>query len=230
MAGQWFMLSSVSCLVLTLASACAGTPGRIPAGEPTPRPQEEGWMDLFAPENASHWKNVTDTRKDIFTIENGVFHVPGQNGTRYIAWDKETFGNFQLHVEFKVPQDANSGIFVRTDPADPVQRGMEIQVFGDYGSAPSIHSSGALYDIATPMFNMAKPAGEWNSFDLSFSGPNLEVVYNGWKVLSLDTSKMTMPIGKFDTPLASLPPEGHIILQDHGSEVWFRNLMVRRVQ
>jgi hypothetical protein len=79
------------------------------------------------------------------------------------------------------------------------------------------------------MFNMAMPAGEWNSFDIRFEGSRLEVVYNGWKVLDVDVSLMTMPIGKFDTPLALMPREGHIILQDHGDEAWFRNLRVRRL-
>jgi hypothetical protein len=50
---------------------------------------------------------------------------------------------------------------------------------------------------------------------------------NGWKVLDLDLSKMTTPIGKFETPLAQLPQTGHVILQDHGAEVWFRNLVVK---
>jgi len=230
MAKHLINLFVVTCLVLVLATACGDTAGRIPSGQPTQKPTGEGWIDLFSPENAAQWKNVTDAMQGIFTIEDGIFHVPGSNTTRYIAWDKETFGNFEMHVEFKAPRDANSGVFIRTDPADPVQKGMEIQVMGDYGCPPGIHSSGALYDIATPMFNMARPEGEWNSLDIRFAGPALEVVFNGWKVLSLDISQMTMPIGKFDTPLASLPGEGHIILQDHCSEVWYRNLMVRRLQ
>jgi hypothetical protein len=50
---------------------------------------------------------------------------------------------------------------------------------------------------------------------------------NGWKILDLDLSRMTTPIGKFDTPLAELPKVGHVILQDHGAEVWFRNLVIK---
>ena len=220
---------AVGCIVLCGASGCEAETWRAPQGQPTPVPSGEGWIDLFSAENAPYWKNVTDDRKDIFKIEDGVFQVPGQGSTRYMAWQKEKFGNFEMHIEFRIQEDANSGVFVRTDPADPVQRGMEVQVFGDYGDAPTIHGSGALYDIATPMFNMALPAGQWNSYDIRFVGSNLDVVYNGWKVLALDVSIMTMPIGKFDTPLAVLPQEGHIILQDHGDEVAFRNLKIRRI-
>ena len=226
---RWIRFLAVIGLVLPLVTACGDTAGRVPAGAPTPRPEGEGWIDLLSPENAPHWKNVTDTAQGIFTIDAGIFHVPGQKITRYIAWDKDIFADFEMHIEFKAPRDANSGVFIRTNPADPVQQGMEIQVMGDYGCPPDIHSSGALYDIATPMFNMARPEGEWNSLDIRFEASALEVVYNGWKVLSLDLSLMTMPIGKFDTPLASLPREGHIVLQDHSSEVWYRNLLVRRL-
>lgn len=216
--------------MLTLPFACAEDEERLPQGAATPAPSEAaGWIPLFSPENAAHWKNVTDTTEGVFSIKDGVFEVHGKKSTRYIAWGKESFGDFELHVEFKAPQGANSGVFIRTDPADPVQKGMEIQVFGDYGGAPSKHSSGALYDIATPMFNMALPEGSWNSFDIRFEGSQLEVVYNGWKVLSIDISQMTEPIGKFDTPLALLPQEGYIILQNHEDDLSFRNLWVRRL-
>ena len=219
----------IGCITLFLAVACADEAPRLPQGEPTPVPEGEGWMDLFDVENAEYWRNVSDDESGIFTVEDGIFHISGRKPTRYIAWMKESFGDFELHIEFKLPQHANSGVFVRSSPKDPVQAGMEVQVFGDHGSPPSTHGSGALYDIASPMFNMARPAGEWNSYDIRFEGSHLEVIYNGWKVLDLDLSKMTMPIGKFDTPLAQFPPEGHIILQDHGDEVTFRNLRIRRL-
>ncbi len=223
-------LSGLFCFILCLVTmACSQEATRVPRGQPTQTPAGEAWINLFSEENAGYWKNVTDDRDNIFKIEEGVFHVPGAETTRYIAWEKEVFGNFEMHIEFRVDKDANSGVFVRTDPADPVQRGMEIQVLGDYGCAPTIHSSGALYDIATPMFNMSVPCGERNTYDIRFEGSSLDVVYNGWKILSVDVALMTMPLGKFDTPLAVLPREGHIILQDHGDEVTYRNLMIRRI-
>jgi hypothetical protein len=200
---------------------------RLPAGTCTARPEGEGWIDLFSAENAGQWKNVTDKKGGIFEIKDGVFIVPGQKPTRYIAWMGRDFGDFELHIEYKVAEGANSGVFFRTDPEDPVQGGMEVQVYDSFGDAPGKSGCGALYDIATPMFNMSLPAGEWNSFDITCKGAKVDVFHNGWKVLDLDLSKMTMPIGKFDTPLAELPEKGHVILQNHGDDVWFRNLVVK---
>ncbi len=222
-----FALLCLGCVVATLTLACAEDAPRLPIGAATPTPEGPEWINLFDGDNAALWQNVTDKRDDIFSIEDGVFHVRGQKPTRYIAWMGRAFADFEMHVEFKVTAGANSGVFFRSNPKDPVQGGMEVQVMDDCGQAPNKEGSGALYDVATPMFNMALPAGEWNSYDIVFKGSRLEVTHNGWKVLDLDASLMTMPIGKFDTPLALLPREGHIILQDHGNEVWFRKLLVR---
>jgi hypothetical protein len=212
-----------------LATSCATAQDdevRVPAGEPTARPTGDGWIDLLTEENAAKWKNVTDDQT-VFTIEDGVMHVLGIEHTQYFAWMGQDFGDFEMHVEFKTTPGANSGVFFRSSPDDPVYAGMEIQVMGDFGTAPHRNGCGSLYDIATPMFNLVRPDGEWNSYDITAKGSQLTVVFNGWKVLDLDLSKMTMPIGKFDTPLAELPQTGHIILQDHGNEVWYRNLVVR---
>lgn len=207
--------------------ALADNEDRVPEGELTEAPEGEGWLALFDEAHAGGWQNVTDDEEGLFTIEDGVFHITGQSPTRYIAFTPQTFGDFELHIEFKLTEEANSGVFIRSAADNPVYAGMEIQVFENHGEPPSNHGCGALYDIATPMFNMVKPAGEWNSFDMTVQGSELKVRCNGWLVLHVDLAKMTMPIGKFDTPLAELPQDGHIILQDHGHEVWYRNLMVR---
>jgi len=219
----------VVCCIAGLALVYAQQEARVPVGTPTPRPAGAGWIDLFDAGHMSQWKNVTDARTDIFDIQDGVFHVNGKKPTRYIAYMGETFSDFELHVEFKVAKNANSGVFFRTDPENTVQGGFEIQVLDDAGQAPNKNGSGLLYDVASPMFNMARAAGEWNSYDIACLGSALTVVMNGWKVLDVDLSKMTMPIGKFDTPLAQLPKEGHIVLQDHGGAVWYRNLLVRKL-
>jgi hypothetical protein len=221
------MLASGVLAGCSAMSALSNSDARVPAGEPTAPPEGEGWINLFSVEHADGWKNVTDDQEGLFTLEDGVFHIFGQESTRYLAYAPQAFGDFEMHIEFKVTENANSGVFFRSSTEDPVYAGMEIQVFDSFGDAPDKNSCGALYDIATPMFNMARPVGEWNSLDITCKGPEVTVVCNGWTVLHLDLAKMTMPIGKFDTPLAQLPQTGHIILQDHGHEVWYRNLLVR---
>jgi hypothetical protein len=200
---------------------------RVPHGAMTACPSGEGWMDLLA--KADAWKNCSDDKVGVFEIKDGMFHIFGGSTSRYIAYTAETFGDFALHVEFKLKKGTNSGVFFRTDPKNPVQGGFEIQVLDDAGKAPDKNSSGSLYDVATPMFNMAFPAGEWNSYDIQCQGSHLVVDVNGWKVIDLDLAKMTEPIGKFDTPLAKLPQTGNIVLQDHEGEIWYRNVKIKKL-
>jgi len=204
------------------------SPAKRPQGMPTPLPEGEGWIDLISEENVSLWKNITDDM-DLFEIRDGILHLWGKSvgKLRYAGYTGRTFKDFDLHLEFKVARRANSGVFLRVLPNDPVRRGFEIQVLDDHGKLPSLHGTGAVYDVVMPMFNMSRPAGEWNSFDISVHGKQIVVIVNGWKVIDTDFALMTAPIGKFSIPYAELPQEGLLALQDHGGEVWYRNIRVK---
>lgn len=204
--------------------------GPVPAGVPTPAPTGPGWLALLDESNASHWRNITDD-KDIFSIHNGVLHIPGRSvhPLRYAAFTGRTFEDFELHVEFRVAPRANSGIFLRAPSDRADDRGFEIQIIDDHGKPPTLHGSGAVYDVVTPMFNLSRPAGEWNSYDIRLVGTDLEVRMNGWLVVKTDLAQMTEPYGKFNVPYAHLPREGRIMIQDHGGEAWYRNLLVRPI-
>jgi hypothetical protein len=132
-------------------------------------------------------------------------------------------------MEFKLAKGANSGIFLRAQPNDPVYRGFEVQVLDDFGDSPNKNGSGSIYDVVTPMFNLARPAGEWNSYDITVRGTNVVVIMNGWKVIDTDLALMTEPLGKFPVAYADLPREGLLMLQDHGGEVWYRNILLKRL-
>src|SRR5690606_15827535 len=106
-------------------------------------------------------------------------------------------------------------------------RGWEIHVLEDHGKAPDKNSCGSIYDVATPMFNLSRPAGELNSYDVRLPGGEVDVIMNGWRIIHTNLDQMTMKIGKFATPCAELPREGLLALQDHGGEVWYRNILVR---
>ena len=220
----------------TFAAGCVTRPyldgmldrGGRPVGVPTPAPSGEGWINLLDAANAPLWKNLGDD-KDIFEVRDGVLHIYGRTvyPLRYATFTGQTFGDFDLHVEFKVTRKANSGVFLRTAPNDPVNRGFEVQVLDDHGKNPTKNSCGAIYDVVTPMFNLSRPAGEWNSYDISVRGKLITVIMNGWKIVEADFSKLTTPVGKFPVAYNDLPLEGNIAFQDHGGEVWYRNVMIK---
>ena len=229
-------MKKVRIAVVILAVLTAGvywwsTPEKpVPYGTPTPAPSGEGWVNLFDEGHQGGWKNITDT-KEIFEFTDDTLHVFGHTvyPLRYVAYETEAFEDFSLHVEFRVEKGANSGLFLRAQPNDPVYRGFEVQVLDDHGEAPNKNGSGAIYDVVTPMFNMAPPAGEWNSYDITVQGGEVLVTMNGWRVVHTDLNLMTMPIGKYKAPFAELPKKGLVMFQDHGGEVWYRNLFIKRL-
>ncbi len=199
-----------------------------PIGAATSIPEGLEWINLLSAESVSGWRNVSDDN-EIFEIEDGVLHIFGRSklGLRYVGYSANEFSDFELHVEVKVTTGANSGIFLRANADDPVQRGFEVQVLDDHGKAPSVHGSGAIYDVVSPMHTMSLPAGEWNSYDIRVVGNEVSVHMNGWLVVQSDFSKMTEPIGKFETAYKDLSKSGHLMLQDHGGEVWYRNIYIQ---
>jgi hypothetical protein len=202
----------------------------VPEGQPTPPPQGEEWVDLLDGQQIAAWKNVTDDKK-IFEIMDGMLHIFGRTlyPLRYVGYTGEEFGDFELHLEFRVARNANSGVFLRAQSDDPLARGFEVQILEDHGKKPTKNRCGAIYDVVTPMFNMSRPAGEWNSFDITLKGETVIVFMNGWRIVHTDFSKMTTPLGKFEIAYAELPHEGMIMLQDHGGEVWFRNIRIKKL-
>ncbi len=225
---------ALACLIGGVALGwwvASGGPGSLnprPQGEPTAAPSGDGWLALFEGEHATQWANVTDDM-DIFALEDGVLHIYGRTITplRYVGYEAERFDHFELHVAFMLTEGANSGLFLRMQPNDPVNRGFEVQVLEDHGALPSVTGCGSIYDVVTPMYNLVRPPGEWNSYDITVQGDRVRVVFNGWTVIDTDFSKMTTPLGKFEVAYAEMQPDGLIAFQDHGGEVWYRNLYVR---
>jgi hypothetical protein len=194
-------------------------------------PAAQGWTTLFDGKNLGQW---TLRQAGGWKIEDGLLAPTEIKKDNYV-WTKQTYGDFELELEFKMSPKCNSGVFFRTDPANPVQGGFEIQIFDSHGKAPiDAHDCGALYDAMIPRVNAAKPAGEWNTMRLVCKGPQVTVVLNGKKVVTANLDQWTEPgknpdgsKNKFKTALKDLPRTGHIGLQYHGHPVWFRNVRVK---
>lgn len=230
---KWKLISLAVVLSLIIASVVIGVvvggkKGPVPQGECTSVPSGEGWVDLLDEAHAGNWKNITDD-SEIFEIKDSVLHVFGRKHLKlkYVGYAAEEFTDIDLHIEYKVAPGANSGVFLKTKPGNH-QRGFEVQVLDDFGLPPDCHTSGAIYDVVTPMFNMSRPTGEWNSYDISVKGREVSVRLNGWLVIQTDFSKMTTPLGKFKDAYAQMDLSGVLAVQDHGGEVWYRNIRVRK--
>ena len=188
----------------------------------------KGFSALFNGKNLDGW----NAKPNGWAVENGILTRKPRSG--YI-WTEKAYGDFILDVEVKVSKRCNSGIFFRTDPKNAVQGGFEIQVMDTTGKKKlGKHDNGAFYDALAPIANPAKPLGEWNRFVIACNGPNISVSINGTEVVKADLDKWTTgnknPDGsrnKFKTALKDLPRKGHIGFQDHGQDVWYRNIYLK---
>lgn len=195
---------------------------------------EDGFVPLFNGENFDGWFVSPEAPASPWKVQKGGV-LARQSSSSYV-WTKETFDDFVLELEFKVSPGCNSGVFFRTDPENPVQGGFEIQIFDSYGQEADKHHLGAFYDAREPLVNAAKPAGEWNTFKLHVQGSKVVIHINDQKVQDLDINDWDTvgknPDGtdnKFKTALKDLPHTGHIGLQDHGHNVFYRNIRVTRL-
>ncbi len=173
--------------------------------------RDEKPITLFNGKDLSGWEPVEKDRKFGWTVADGVLKAPG-GGANLQSTRK--FWNFKLHIEYKMLPGSNSGIGLRGR--------YEVQIQDDYGKPIDSHSDGALYSRIAPRVNACKPAGQWQSYDITLIGRDVTVVLNGINVI--DKQVVEGLTAMADNPDEALP--GPIMLQgDHGP-VEFRNIVV----
>lgn len=224
-------LCALKCLLLAgvLASPVAAADNELTSEE-----QGDGWMLLFNGRDLGGWKN-NDGKPVAATIEDGAINVHNTGGY-LLVYDQE-FGDFVLKCDVKMsPAECNSGVFVRTsDLADPVNSGLEVQVYD--GDIDALHDFGAIYDLVAASKDATKGQGEWNSLEIRCEGPNVSVQVNGEEVATLDCDKLDKPGLRGDgTPhkfagkaIKDFARSGYIGLQDHGHELWYKNLKLKKL-
>ncbi|HSW46995.1 MAG TPA: DUF1080 domain-containing protein [Phycisphaerae bacterium] len=213
---------------------------KLDAGEceskPATRPycQATGFTTILDGKSMDGWKVINPeggkVPQDDWVLQDGYLRCRGRTGSTYFRYEKEPLADFVLRGEFRIAPKTNSGIVLRsTKTGQPCYTGFEIQVYDDHGKPPRRHSCGSIYDIVTPMYNTSKPAGEWNSFEITVDGSLVAVVLNGWKIIDTDFSKLTAPRGKFNFAYSDMPRSGYLCFQDHGGMVDYRNIQVKKI-
>jgi hypothetical protein len=203
-----------------------------PAGDNELSDQEkkDGWILLFDGKSPDGWTNLPAAN-----IQDGCIN-PNKSGN-YVTFAKDKYADFVIACDFKLTKDCNSGIFIRTGTAkDPVQTGIEIQVYDSKSEKPSKHDCGAIYDLVAPTKNTLKPLGEWNHIEITCDKNKISVSLNGEAVSSIDLDQYTKagegPDGaknKFTKALKDFPREGLLGFQDHGQPCWFKNVKLKKL-
>ncbi|MBC7965805.1 MAG: DUF1080 domain-containing protein, partial [Fuerstia sp.] len=112
-----------------------------------------------------------------------------------------------------------------------------IEVAIDDTTTAGYHDTGALYDLVQPSKNAMKPQGEWNHMQITCDQSLISIEVNDSEVTRTDLDQWTTankrPDGtdhKFDVVYKDHPRKGYIGVQDHGSDVWYRNIKLLRLK
>jgi hypothetical protein len=136
---------------------------------------------LFNGKNLDGWKLTNPGQRSGWSVEEGVlFNKPvQQEGKPHISYGnlrtEEEFEDFNLKLEVNVPKGGNSGIYLRGI--------YEVQVSDSYGRSLDSHNMGGIYSRITPSVNAEKPAGQWQSYDITLLDRHVTVVLNGKKII-----------------------------------------------
>lgn len=226
----WHLCALIGLLLaVVIASPVAAADNSL-----TPEEQSDGWVLLFNGQDLGGWKN-NDGKPVGAKIEDGAINVHNTGG--YLLVYDQPFDDFVFKCDVKMsPAECNSGVFVRTgDLADPVNTGLEAQVYD--GDIDALHDFGSIYDLVAASKDATKGAGEWNELEIRCEGPLVSVKVNGEEVAKLNCDELDKPGLRGDgTPhkftgkaIKDFPRSGYIGLQDHGHDVWYKNIKLKKL-
>lgn len=207
---------------------------------------QKSFKPLFDGKTTKGWHSYgKDSAGAGWKVENGILHFDpdaakdGQGGD--LVTNAE-YGDFHLKLDWKVAPDANSGIlfYVNENPKkypNTFSTGLEMQVLDNDGHPDGKiikHRAGDLYDLVKSQSEPVKKVGEWNTAEIISKKGNLTLILNGIVVVEValwdDNFKNLIAESKFATwDGFGTFKKGRIALQDHGNNVWFRNIMIKQL-
>ena len=137
---------------------------------------------LFNGRDLAGWRTLPDNVENAWVVDNGVLanrpppHVTGQprRRTANIRTERE-FEDFNLKLEVSVPAGSNSGVYLRGI--------YEVQIADSYGKPLDSHNMGAIYSRITPTVAAEKPAGEWQTLEMTLVDRHATVILNGKTII-----------------------------------------------
>lgn len=206
----------------------------------------EGWENLLADgTKAWHTYGKTTVTSAWALEDGGILHFSPKGKVKADKGDLVTnqeFENFHLQLEWKISKKGNSGVMflVNDDYAkykQPYLTGPEMQVLDNDGHPDAKihkHRAGDLYDLIPCKRETVKPTGEWNKAEIILNKSKLQLILNGEKVVETmlwdqNWNEMVAASKFKNMPDFAKYKKGKIALQDHGDEVWYRNIRIKKL-
>lgn len=237
----------IAILMLATFSVMAQKPNTLTASE-----KKMGWKLLFDGKTMNGWRNFY--KKDL----GGAWQVSAidkaitLDATFKEGWmakgggeltTNDIYENYEFSIDWKISEGGNSGIIFNAQEDDQKKHpyawntGPEFQVLDnerhDDGKIQK-HRAGNLYDIFKYEPENVRPQGQWNTAKIKQKNGHVELYLNGRKVIEYtigsEEYKKAVAESKFkDDPMWGTYTKGHIVLQDHGNQVWYRNIKIRKL-
>jgi len=186
-----------------------GWRGRVGSRALHARMTRRRWARLQRLANADmlvHWKT-----------RDGVLEFDGQG--KSICTEKE-FGDFELYVDWKIPEGGVSGVYLRGVPQVQIWDTSLENLGAEVGSGGLRHNKS---HPSKPLVKADKPVGEWNTFHIKMVGQRVTVKLNGKLVVN------DVVLENYWEPDRPVHHRGHVELLGHGTKVWFRNIYIREL-
>ena len=237
-------------LRLKEVSSPAASP--VPLNTLTEAEKAAGWRLLWDGKTTEGWRAVKSETfpTQHWDIADGVFTVHGIEGTksggRGNIITRERFSSFELYADFKITPGANSGIKYLVQPNRDPQNltgagpavGPEYQILDDERHPDAKlgrngnRTISSLYDLIPAAAKKPNGVGEWNTAHILVRGKHVEHWLNGEKVLEYERGSAEFRALVAQSKYKNIQdfgewPDGHILLQEHGDRVHFRNLKLR---
>jgi hypothetical protein len=187
---------------------------RAPTMATQPPPSWGAPVTLFTGQDVSGWKTRRGSADCWKAVDGALVNVPPCAD----LISERTFKDFKLHIEFMYPAGSNSGVYLRGR--------YEVQIEDSAGKALSSHRLGGVYGFLTPYLDAGKPAGQWQTYEITLVGRRVTVVLNA-KTVIRDQVIPGITGGALDSDEGA---PGPLMLQgDHG-KISFRNITLTPAQ
>ncbi|WP_339710341.1 DUF1080 domain-containing protein [uncultured Kriegella sp.] len=218
----------------------------------------KGWKLLFDGKTFDGWRGMgrNDVQNELWKIDNGTIRklnseevAPLPDGKAFEGGDLitiKTYANYELYFEWKILKAGNTGLKYNVSEAFSQKHGSQYSALGfEYqllddadtlyaGKLKPTQYTGSLYDMVPPKNAKTNPVGTFNSSRILINGNHAEHWLNGIKVLEYEFGSKHLDslfkMSKYNDYRNFIDKRsGHIVLQNHKDDAWFKNIKIREI-